>query len=550
MDDRPTAFCAGRRSVLKGGAGALALAAAAGPFGVVAGGARAQSGLRAEILQVPGVGEGSPTDADWQRVGAMCLGGTRATVAEGEFGGVELTFMGLNNQNLHNFLFRGLLRPWEAYTGATINWIDLTQAEYNARLQQVIDSGAVEFDLLEMGAPFEGDLCGRGLASEVPDWVAALVDMDDYVAFLKPPVGTWGGRTYRLSIDGDAHTFAYRKDIFSDPTLAEAWKAEGHDGEWRVPTTWQKVQAMTKFLDGKELNGVPLCGYLDPLKPWGGFGFYFLESRATAYAKHPDDPAWLFDPDTMRPRIDNPAFVRAIQDVLDVMEAQPDGQIEADPNTTAFQQFMTGTGAAISWWGDVGSAVRTSSSSVVGTMTGFSMLPGSDDVWNHRAGQWEKLPTGPNCAPNCAYLGWGIYVAARVDSDAARHKAAWSAAAHLGGKDLSLWTVAYPSGFQPYRNSHFNSDEWAAAGYEREFIEDYLASNLDSYTHPNAAIEPRIPGIFRYYAAAEDELARIYAGEFTAQQGAGNIVAAWERITDQIGRASQIALYRASLGLV
>jgi multiple sugar transport system substrate-binding protein len=114
MDDRPTAFCAGRRAVLKGGAGALALAAAAGSFGVMAGGARAQSGLRAEILQIPGVGRGSPTDADWQRVGEMCLGGTRATVAEGEFGGVELTFMGLNNQNLHNFLFRGFLKPWEA----------------------------------------------------------------------------------------------------------------------------------------------------------------------------------------------------------------------------------------------------------------------------------------------------------------------------------------------------------------------------------------------------------------------------------------------------
>jgi multiple sugar transport system substrate-binding protein len=53
----------------------------------------------------------------------------------------------------------------------------------------------------------------------------------------------------------------------------------------------------------------------------------------------------------------------------------------------------------------------------------------------------------------------------------------------------------------------------------------------------------------RYYAAAEDELARIYAGEFTAQQGAGNIVAAWEPIPDQIGRASQISHYRASLGL-
>jgi multiple sugar transport system substrate-binding protein len=149
-----------------------------------------------------------------------------------------------------------------------------------------------------------------------------------------------------------------------------------------------------------------------------------------------------------------------------------------------------------------------------------------------------------------AYIGWGIYVTNRVSGDEKKRKAAWSAAAHLGGKDLSLWTAAYPSGFQPYRNSHFNYDEWEAAGYDRAFVEDYLGSNADSYNHPNAAIEPRIPGIFQYYSVAEDELAKGYAGTYkTAQETADAIAAAWEKITDQIGRDSQIALYKASLGL-
>jgi hypothetical protein len=39
--------------------------------------------------------------------------------------------------------------------------------------------------------------------------------------------------------------------------------------------------------------------YLDPAKGWGGSGFYFLGSRATAYAKHPDDKAFLFDKDSL-----------------------------------------------------------------------------------------------------------------------------------------------------------------------------------------------------------------------------------------------------------
>jgi multiple sugar transport system substrate-binding protein len=149
-----------RRRVLQGAAAAGAL----GALGGIPTGASAQSDLRAAILQIPGVNKGSPTDADWQKVGEMCLGATKEYVKEGEFNGVELSFMGLNNQNLHNLLFRGFLKPWETYTGAKITWIDLAQADYNPRLQQSIATGTVDFDIVEMGAPFEGDVCGKGLA--------------------------------------------------------------------------------------------------------------------------------------------------------------------------------------------------------------------------------------------------------------------------------------------------------------------------------------------------------------------------------------------------
>ncbi|WP_299767828.1 substrate-binding domain-containing protein [uncultured Tateyamaria sp.] len=526
-----------RRQMLKGTAAVGA--AAMMPKGAVM--ADGHGNIRAEILKIPGVGAGSPTDSDWQKVGEMCLGATKENVAEGEFEGVELTFMGLNNQNLHNFLFRGFLKPWEAYTGAKINWIDLAQADYNARLQQSIATGTVDFDIIEMGAPFEGDVLGKGLASEMPDWVKEQIDMDDYVDYLKAPVGTWDGKTYRVSIDGDCHSFAYRKDYFGPDGIGGA----------EVPTTWQEINQVSKDLVGKEdpLTGLPAHGYLDPLKGWGGFGFYFLENRAAAYAKHPNSPAWLFDPETMAPMVNNPAWVQAIQDVMDLIEAgaYPADQINADPGTTAFQQFLAGTGSMLMWWGDVGSSARTSDTSVVGDVVGFGINPASDRVYNAQSGAWEDTR---NEAPNMAYIGWGVYVMATVEGDEKKKKAAWSAAAHLGGKDLSLWASAYPSGFQPYRNSHFQFEEWEEAGYDRAYIEDYLGSNADSYNHPNAAIEPRIPGIFQYYSVAEDELAKGYAGQYgSAQETADAIAAAWEEITDQIGRDSQIAVYRASLGL-
>ena len=377
--------------------------------------------------------------------------------------------------------------------------------------------------------------------------------MDDVVSYLQPPVGTWDGKTYRITVDGDAHNFNYRTDVFSDAGLAEAWKADSGDkaglAEWGVPKTWQQVQAVTKFLKGKQVNGQDVYGYLDAPKAWGGFGFYFLGSRASAYAKHPDDKAWLFDPDTMKPRINNPAWVRAIQDVIDALPSEPPDQINADPNQTA---SSNSSAAPARWWsGGVTSAPTSrpttprwsatspASRSCRAPTTSTTPRPASGTSW----------PAGPNYAPNCAYIGWGVYVMARVDSDEKKKKAAWSAAAHLGGKDLSLWCAAYPSGFQPYRNSHFNIPEWVAAGYDEAFISSYLKSEADSYNHPNAAIEPRIPGIFQYYSVAEDELAKTFAGQATAQEGADAIAAAWEKITDQIGRENQIKLYKASLGM-
>ena len=546
---RLMAMQASRRALLRGTAGAAAVYASSGLLGGVRP-AKAQSGLRAEILKIPGVGAGSPTDADWQKVGELCLGPTKERVAEGEFAGVELSFMGLNNQNLHNFLFRGFLKPWEAYTGAKINWIDLAQADYNPRLQQSIATGTVDFDIIEMGAPFEGDTASKGLLDEMPDWVKEQIEADDLVGYLQPPVGTWDGKTYRITIDGDCHTFAYRKDYFTDPAITAA------TGMTEVPTTWEGINEFSKKIVGQTdpLTGLQAHGFLDPLKyQWGGFGFYFLADRAAAYAKHPGDPAWLFDPDTMKPRVNNPAGVQAIQDVMDLVAtegAYPPDQVNADPNATAFSQFLAGTGAALTWWGDVGSNARTSDSSVVGDVVGFSINPGATRVYNSKSGEWETPEGGTNFAPNMAYLGWGVYVTSRVSGDEKKRKAAWSAAAHLGGKDISLWTSAYPSGFQPYRNSHFQFDEWEGAGYDRAFVEDYLGSNADSYNHPNAAIEPRIPGIFQYYSIAEDELVKGINGQYgSAQETADAIAAAWEKITDQIGRESQIALYKASLGM-
>jgi multiple sugar transport system substrate-binding protein len=508
--------------------------------------ALAQESVIQQILAIPGPG-GDPTEADMQRVGEMVLEPTKANVQPGEFKGQKMTFLGLNNAGKHNLVFRPLLAAWQEYTGAEIEWIDLPQDQIYPRIQQNFATGTVDFDILEGGAPWEGDILGRGLASPMPDWVAEQIDMEDYVKSLQAPVGTWDGVTYRVSIDGDAHNLNYRSDIFANEDLGTEWTASGGAMEWGVPQTWQQVQEVTKFLKGKQMDGQDLYGILDVCKPWGGFGWYFFASRGTAYTKHPDNSAWLFDPETMTPYVNSPAFARAAQDIIDALPSEPADQVNADGNRTWQEQFLPGIGSMVHWWGDVGAYVYTSDLSVVQDKVMFSILPGSDDVFNNTTGEWETLPSGPNFSPNEAYIGWGLYVMKRADDNGVG-KAAWSAAAHLGGKDLGTWLAFYPSGFQPFRNSSFNPDLWANAGIPADFVKSYLDSQANSYNHPNGAIEPRIPGIFQYYVAAEIELAKAYAGEVTAQEALDATAAAWEQITDDIGRDSQITFYQGALG--
>ena len=231
------------------------------------------------------------------------------------------------------------------------------------------------------------------------------------------------------------------------------------------------------------------------------------------------------------------------------MPSEPADQINADLNVTGFSEFLGGTGSMCAWWGDVGSNVYTNDQSVVQDKVGFDILPGSDDVYNsadRRLGHASERtePRAEHGLPRMGHLrdGDGRQRSGQAEGGLER-RGLPRRQRHL---DLA---VAYPSGFQPYRNSHFNVADWVATGYPEDFAKSYLASEQNSYNHPNAAIEPRIPGIFQYYSAAEDELAKAFAGQVDAQTAADNIAAAWEKITDDIGRDSQLALYQASLGM-
>jgi multiple sugar transport system substrate-binding protein len=273
-------------------------------------------------------------------------------------------------------------------------------------------------------------------------------------------------------------------------------------------------------------------------------GTYFFFSRASAYAKHPDDPAFFFDPETMQAKINSPAFVRALDDMIAAIPSAPPDQQNADLLKTLYD-FLAGTGTMAHWWADIGANEYASDQSIVQDKVGFSILPGSPDVYNYSTGEWDTIE-GNNYAPYLAFLGWGLYVT-KASEERGVSDAAWDLVKHLSSKDISLWMNIYPSGMNPSRESHFNAADWTIAGYPEADAQQYLDSISESYNHPNRIVDLRIPGQGEYWIAAEDEWTRAIAGEVSSQEALDAAAAKWEEITDKYDREKQKELYVASI---
>ena len=78
---------------------------------------------------------------------------------------------------------------------------------------------------------------------------------------------------------------------------------------------------------------------------------------------------------------------------------------------------------------------------------------------------------------------------------------------------------------------------------------EYLTAQRDSLGATNVALDMRLPGYFSYTEILEIELTRALAGELSAQEALDSVASQWNELTDEFGRDSQKAAYRASMGL-
>ena len=89
----------------------------------------------------------------------------------------------------------------------------------------------------------------------------------------------------------------------------------------------------------------------------------------------------FFDPETMQPAIDNPAWVRALREFQDLRQFGAANADELDSEAVR-TRFAAGQAAMDIDWADTGVLSAAPHLSRIAGKVGFFPLPGSHDVWN------------------------------------------------------------------------------------------------------------------------------------------------------------------------
>lgn len=471
--------------------------------------------------------------------------GISPVLAEKRFEGVEITVFTQTPPFIAKpvQMFRA---DWEKETGGKVRLITAPWAELYPKMFSSFALGAQNYDIIIFPAAYLADFASNEFLAPLDTFIAAdtRIDWLDILPVYREKISTYAGTIYAVTMDGDSHMFYYRRDAIENPEHQAKFKAKyGYD--LAPPETWVQVRDIAEFFNGWDWDGDGRkeYGVVEGMRK-GAQGFWTFFSRSAAYTSIPGQAQGLFfDPETMKPLINDPGHVQALEDWIEIIEFGVPGMINMD-NGEVRSVYAAGEAALAIDWGDVGVISDTDPGSTVKGKVGYSILPGTTRAWDYVKKSWVDFPE-VNHAPYLAFGGW----IGAIDAKSENVEAAYDFLSYLGSPENSYICVTTPeTGFNPYRESHF---EKLAGWYGYGFVhpEDYLGAIQATIAHPNVQPDIRIPGAFRYFEALDAQLAMALAGAKTAKQALDDAAKEWEAITEDLGKEDQLKNYRASLGL-
>jgi multiple sugar transport system substrate-binding protein len=454
-------------------------------------------------------------------------------------------------------------RPiWEELSGGKVNIVELPFAEHYTKMMLDLRNGTGQYDAFMVGAFWYGDIAPAGYAYEIselmesgkyPKW--SYDAMPDSLRVLHH----WGDEAYGVLNDGDGQVLYYRKSMLQNPEHQAAFKAEyGYDMP-DPPATWQQLLDIAKYFNGKSWDGNdgdPDSGAVLHLKV-GEQGHYHFQSLSASFVVNPGDTVdqthnvYWFDPTDMKPLINSPGHVKALEFLQELHKTGPAAQVGWSLGE-AWDYFLRGKAVFVYSWGDVGALCQDTSRSKIKGDCAAAMLPGSSEYYDMTKKEMV-MADPPNVVGNTTGGSWhGV-----ISNFSANPEATYSFLSLMAMPPVSKMMAMYGwDGVDPGFSYQFLEEDGGTAKLEEYVAAGWDANDARTYTHaykqlffaPTSLTYLRIPGSFEYWDILDKNLSAAMAGSKTAQQALDDTAAAWEAVTDRIGRDKQLADYQAAIG--
>jgi len=436
--------------------------------------------------------------------------------------------------------------PWYAFKkdikdlyGIELEVVEAPPEELYSKALLGLRSKPADYDIIQWDTAWIGDF--EPYLQPLDDYLKTKdFGYGDILPAFRQFHDTWAGRVYGITLDGDTFMLYYRADLWENPEERANFKAK-YGYELRAPRTWKEVMDMAEFFtrkSGEKLAGKKLLkdfyGYADQGKRGRVFRWYlhrWVPYNYAALGKRPD----YFDPDTMKPMINNEPSIKALKDMGDILKYSPPGVLGFEW-TELFTAAMKDSTIAI-WihWPDEGDRFADQLAplpieSPPPPKLGFAPTPGVVGP----DGQLYRATLIDTC--------WDMGIA----KNSKNPDAAWAVVSFMARPDIALERAMAPtpkcpsSNHDPFAYSQYNSIRWRA---EKPWVGPFLDAELEALKTGYPML--KMPGAFEYLDTLDRYISDYLAGVIKDPKEALDRTAdEWEKITDRLGRSTQKEYYK------
>ncbi len=454
-------------------------------------------------------------------------------------------------------------RPiWEELSGGKVNIVELPFAEHYTKMMLDLRNGTGQYDAFMVGAFWYGDIVPAGYAYQIDDLMKSGKYPQWSYDVMPPSLKTlhqWEGKSYGVLNDADGQVLYYRKSALENPEHRAAFKAQfGYDMP-SPPATWQQLLDISKYFNGKNWDKNdpdPDSGTVLHLKV-GEQGHYHFQSLSASFVINPGEKVtrtqnvYWFDPADMKPLINSPGHVKALEFLQELHRTGPAAQVGWSLGE-AWDYFLRGKAVFVFSWGDVGALCQDKARSKIQGDCAAAMLPSSNEYWDFAKQNWVKLDK-PRQVGNTTGGSWhGV-----ISNYSANPEAVFSFLSLMAIPPVSKLMAMYGwDGVDPGFSYQFlkedggtaTLDEYVKAGWDPNDAKTYTKAYKDLFYAPTTLTYLRIPGSFEYWDILDKNLSAAMSGAKNAKQALDDTATAWEGVTNRTGRDKQLKDYRAAIG--